>query len=425
MPFQLTFTKGPEKGRSVPLETGRKLTVGRGDDCDLQVLDPHVSRNHLRLDVGSDTVVLVDAGGRYGTRVNGTNVKEQRLKPGDVIEFGETAILFGDPAQAAGETLQPQGVEGTLPPKGVKTHAEAQAAKEKRLSDPRLDKLVGTTLVRYKIGEPIARGRSGLIFRAIDTKYDRPVALKVLWPELSGDETEVQRFVRAIKTMLPVKHENIVRIHGAGVSDGYCWMAMELVEGESVAQLIDRIGVGGMLDWESAFRIAYHIAQALAVANEHKIVHRNITPHNILIRGKDKVTKLGDLMLAKALEGSMAESITRPGELVGELPYMSPEQTTGQTDIDCRSDIYNLGATIYRLVTGRVPFEGRNAAETIRKIQTDEPEKPTRYQLSIHPLFEGVILQMIARNRDLRYATPEALILDLKRVAKFHGMKEL
>ena len=415
MAYHLMFTKGPEKGRTVDLEPGRTLVMGRGDECDVQILDPHVSRDHCRIEVQSNKTLLSDSGGKYGTRVNGASIREHHLQPGDVIELGETLIRFGDSTAAAAVTLQPPGAR---PPGGA-------APRGKVPSDPRLENLVGTTLVRYQIGEPIARGRSGMIFRAVDTKHNRPVALKVLWPELSRDETEVQRFVRAIKTMLPIKHENIVALHGAGVTDGHCWMAMELVEGESVAQLIEKIGVGGMLDWESAFRIALHVARALEVAHEHKIVHRNITPQNILIRKADKVAKLGDLMLAKALEGSMAESITRQGELVGELPYMSPEQTTGQTDIDCRSDIYNLGATLYRLVAGRVPFEGRNAAETILKIQHDEPERPTRYQLSVPPLFEGVILQMIARNRDVRFANPAALIKDLARVAKFQGLTSI
>ena len=263
------------------------------------------------------------------------------------------------------------------------------------------------------------------MFRAVDTKHNRPVALKVLSPELSAQEEEVQRFVRAIKTMLPIKHENLVKLHGAGVTDGYCWMAMEFVEGESLAQVIERIGIGGMLDWQNAFRPALHVTRALEVAYEHQIVHRNILPTNILIRTEDRVTKLGDLMLAKALEGTMAETITKAGELVGELVYMSPEQTIGSKDIDCRSDIYNLGATIYRLLTGRPPFEGSSPAETIRLIQNGELEKPTKFQLSIPPMFEGAVLKMLAREVDLRYQNPTQLIRDLDRVAKYQGLTDV
>src|SRR5262249_32575967 len=147
--------------------------------------------------------------------------------------------------------------------------------------------------------------------------------LKVLWPELTQNETEVQRFIRAMKTMMPLKHPNIVRLYGAGLSSGYCWTAMELVDGESLAGMLQRMGVGGMLDWQSAFRAALHIARALDFADENQIVHRNINPGNILMSTKDKVAKLGDLMLAKAVEGTMVETVTRAGEIVGDLAYLS------------------------------------------------------------------------------------------------------
>jgi serine/threonine protein kinase len=405
MAYQLVICNGPEKGRTVDLPAGKTLVVGRGEDCDVQLADPRASRVHCKLQVDDDSVVLIDAGSTWGTRLNGSSVKEQKLKSGDVIELGETQIRISS------------GTE-TLPPGAAKT------PKSERRDNP-LSKLVGTTLVRYSIDSLIDSGRSGAVFRAVDTKHDRPVALKVLWPELTQDTREVERFVRAIKTMLPLQHENIVRLYGAGVSDGYCWMAMELVEGESLADVIKRLGVGGMLAWEPVFRAAVDVSQALEVAAEHKIVHRNITPSNVLIRSKDKVAKLADLMLAKALEGPMVESITRSGEMVGELPYMSPEQTTGTQDIDGRSDIYNLGATCYRVLTGHLPAEGRNAADTIRKIQNESPPKPTKYQLSIPPLFEGVVMKMLAKNRDDRFANATVLLKELKRVGTFQGLADV
>ncbi|HUE15422.1 MAG TPA: FHA domain-containing serine/threonine-protein kinase [Planctomycetaceae bacterium] len=409
MAFQLTFCSGSEKGRTVDLTSGQTVVLGRGEDCDVQVADPRASRVHCRLEVADDSVVLIDAGSTWGTKLNGSPVKQQRLKSGDMIELGETQIRLVSGSDA----------KKTLPP------AATKPAKSGGAKATVLDKLIGTTLVRYTVGTPIDSGRSGVVFRAVDTKYDRPVALKVLWPELTQDEREVERFVRAIKTMLPLQHENIVRLYGAGVTDGYCWMAMELVEGESLADVIKRIGVGGMLDWESVLRAAAQIAQALEVAFEQKIVHRNITPSNVLIRSKDRVAKLADLMLAKALEGPMAQSITRAGELVGELPYMSPEQTTGQTDLDCRSDIYNLGATCYRMLTGHTPAEGKNAADTIRKIQNEAPANPTKFQLAVPGLFEGVVMKTLAKNRDDRFANPTLLLKDLKRVAKFQGLSDV
>jgi len=409
MPIQLVVIEGPDKGRTVDLQSGQTLVLGRGTGCDVQLKDPHASRTHCRIVVADNRAVLVDAGSRYGTEVGGKQVSDYELQPDDVISLGESKIRFVDSARDASQTLPPG--KSSPAAKGDKIDVAG-----------RLQGLIGEKLSRYEVQEAVAEGRTGIVFRALETEKDRTVALKVLWPELSNREDEVQRFVRAIKTMMPIQHPNLVRLYRAGKSGDYCWMAMEFVEGESVARVIERIGVGGMLDWEPAFRVAMHVARALELAQEHKIVHRNITPQNILIRQSDDVVKLGDLMLAKALEGTQAATITKPGELIGELAYMAPEQTSGDFNADCRSDIYSLGATVYRLVAGRPPVEGRNPADTILKIQTEEPDKPTKYQLSIPPLFEGVILKMLAKSPDARFQTPSQLIVDLDRVARYQGL---
>jgi len=178
-----------------------------------------------------------------------------------------------------------------------------------------------------------------------------------------------------------------------------------------------------MLEWQHAFRMAVHMARALEVADQHGIIHRNVTPRNILIRSSDRLVKLGDLVLAKAMEGTRQEQITRPGELVGQLEYLSPEQTTGARPPDTRSDIYSLGATLYAVLTGRPPFEGGSPTETILKIQAEEPVKPTKYHLSIPPLFEDVVLRMLAKRPEDRYRSPKDLLKDLKRVAKYQGLR--
>lgn len=408
MPFQLVVVDGPDKGRTVELKPGETLVIGRGTDCSLQLNDPHASRNHCKISLNGKTAELTDAGSRYGTLVRGQKVQSCALHADDVFKVGETEIRFADTKHEAARTLPPGQKAAAKPQTGAK-----------------LRELVGQRLAdRYDVESVIAEGRSGVVFKAREPEADRTVAIKVLWPELAQQEDEVQRFIRTIKTVLPLKHPNIVRLYRAGKNGPYCWMAMEFVEGESVAKVIERIGVGGMLDWQQAFHIALHIARALELAAENKIVHRNITPHNLLIGTKDNVVKLGDLMLAKALEGSLAATITKPGEILGELPYLSPEQTVGDQGVDARSDIYNLGATVYRLVAGRVPVEGKNPAEIIVKIQTESPPPPTKFQLSIPPLFEGVILKMIAKKPEDRFQTPAALLKDLNRVAKYQGIGE-
>jgi serine/threonine-protein kinase len=274
----------------------------------------------------------------------------------------------------------------------------------------------------FEIRKKLATGASGMVFRAQDEEHSRTVALKVLWPETSKDEEAVQRFVRAMKTMLPVRHENIVQIYAAGKTGPYCWLAMEYVEGESLTDVIARIGTLGMLDWQYAFRVAVHIARALEAAAGHDIIHRNVTPANILVRASDKTAKLGDLMLAKAMSGTLARQVTRPGQLVGDVLYMSPERTRSEAEVDGRSDIYSLGATVYAVLTGRPPFEGSSLPEIVTRIRQAQPEKPKKYQLSVPDLFEGVVLRMLAKRPEDRFQTPTDLLKDLERVGRYQGM---
>jgi serine/threonine protein kinase len=232
----------------------------------------------------------------------------------------------------------------------------------------------------------------------------------------------MQRFIRAMKTMLPIHHPNIIQILAAGKTASWCWIAMEYVDGEPLTRVIQRIGVAGMLDWKNAYRVAVHIAQALDYAHGQNIIHRNVTPQNIMLRHSDKVAKLGDLMLAKALEGVMAKDVTKPGELVGDVAYMAPERTVGTSGVDGKSDLYGLGATLYALLTGRPPFSGNSLPELIMKIRSAEPEKPKKYQLSIPDLFQGTVLRLLSKRPGDRHQTAAELIDDLKRVGRFAGI---
>jgi len=198
---------------------------------------------------------------------------------------------------------------------------------------------------------------------------------------------------------------------------------MELVEGETLTQVIKRIGIAGMLDWKYSFRVAVHVGRALDYANGLGIIHRAIAPNNILVRTADKVTKLGDLMLAKALEGTLAQQVTKPGELVGDVQYMSPERTEGKPEaVDRRSDLFCLGATLYALLTGKPPFAGTSLVDTILKIRQADPAKPSKFQMGIPSAFEGVVLKLLSKNPDERYQTAKELVAELERIGKLQGV---
>jgi serine/threonine-protein kinase len=402
-----------------PLDPTRPASIGRSPECTIRLEDPAASRVHCQLSFEGERTLLQDAGSRWGTTVNGENIDGHELQPGDVLGIGETELRYEPEASPIAATMAPVRLG---PAKREAVPAETPSAKPARSMAPaEIAKLVGRKILRFELRSIVAQARTGIVFRACDTEKSRDVAFKVFYPMMFQDETAMERFLRAAKTMLPIRHENLVTLYMAGRREGLCFTACEFLDGESAAQLIERVGIGGMLTWDHALKIAAQIARALVVAEQHKIVHRNVTPRNILIREGDRLAKLGDLIFAKALEGVHAVQVTRPGELVGELAYMSPEQTTGESSIDCRSDIYGLGATLYALLTGRPPLEGRNPAETIVKIQTQEPEKPSKYHLSIPPLFEGLVLRMLAKRPENRHQTAQDLLADLARVAKFQG----
>ena len=381
--------------------------------------------------------MLEDLNSTWGTLVNGQKVQTHALQPNDVISLSETQLRFEVAADAASTTWAPStgGQESKAPvPNQAKPPAAEKAADTaivpdagKPASSPSLkalslESLVGQTLHRYEIQEILARSKSGLLFRAVDTKHQRPVALKVLWPEFTQNEEDVQRFLRAIKSMVGIRHENLVRVYGAGKTGAFCWTACELLDADNLASLMDKAGAEKRLPWKQVLKIAIHIATALQTAAEHHVVHRNITPDNILIRRKDGLAKLGDLMLAKALEGGQAEKITRPGETVGELSFLAPEQLFGTGEIDTRADIYSLGATIYAALTGQPPITGNSLSETIRNIESAPPAKLRDLNPVIPAEFETIVLRMLAKNPRERFSSAGELLAELEALAVINGL---
>ena len=286
-----------------------------------------------------------------------------------------------------------------------------------------LPKLVGETLGPYQIGEIIGKGNSGMVFKGSDSQSGEVVAIKVLSPSFTETEEQRQRFVRGMKTMLPVKGDNIVRLIRAGKNGGYCWAAMEHIEGEDIATLIQKIGIEGMLDWKMVWKVAVDIAQALNTGHQHQIIHRNVTPRNIIRRSEDKVCLLGDFMLAKALQGSLARQVTQPGQMIGELPYMAPERTKTDAEVDTRSDLFGLGATCYALLTGQPPASGDTMTEIVESVRNVVPERPKTFQLSVNELFQDIVMKMIAKEPRERHQTPNELLTELSRVGKFNNLK--
>jgi hypothetical protein len=422
MTWALRVVKGRDAGQRVPLAEGATLLIGRGEDCGLRLSDPSASRVHCKVLGSGGKVFVEDAGSRWGTLVNNAAIETRELRPGDHIVIGDTDLqLEVDAPDAA--TLPPARIQS---PQAANPRTNVvEPAAPRRPFNPA--KLVGERFLRYRLGSIIARTRSGAVFRAFDSgrstalgaeTAERVIALKVFAPEVFAGEQAMRRFVRAIRTMLPLQHDNLVKLHTAGRWQGLCFASLEFVDGPSVTQLIQRVGIAQMLDWRRAWQIAVGVGSALQYAHERGIVHRNVTPGHILVEERTGLVKLGDLMLAKAMD-ECGECVTRAGEILGDVRYLAPEQLAGETQIDGRADLYSLGATLYAVLTGRPPFDGISARDIIQAVLAGDPPPPSAQQIGIPAAFESVVLRLLSRSPEQRYSSAGELLRELERVRKY------
>ena len=403
MQAYLRVTAGPDSGRMFNLAEGLTLAIGRGEKSDTKLTDMGISRLHCELKWEGNKFTLVDLDSVGGTLVDGKKIKEHDLKHNQEFQIGGTRFKLYTTGISDAQTL-------------------LAAQKPARELKPDEGVLTGKTISHYELGAVLAKGRTGTIYKGRDTRDGKDVAVKVLHSDFTSDDEDVKRFVRAMTTAADLKHPNLIALYGAGKQGDTCWFAMEYIDGDPLTKLIEKFGTLKMLDWRFALTVGVHIAQALEAAHEKHIIHRNISPESILIRKKDQVAKLGDMMLAKALEGNKAKKITRPGELVGNLAYMAPERTRSDTEVDTRADIYSLGATLYALLTGKPPFEGKTLVETITQIRQADPVPPKKFQLAIPDKLQDVVMLMLSKRPEMRYQTPAQAARALEQVAKYQGV---
>ena len=411
MPLQLVIISGPDKGRTFPLIAGSPLIIGRGPTSHTKLVDPHTSRNHCEVRLEGSRVLVTDSGSVGGTFLNGQRITTQELRAGDVIRVGETDLRFESPAEEA--TLPPPVKE--IVPAPAKEIVFAQKARGQAVPKPlqELYDLVGQSLSKYQILKVIGTGTIGVVFLAKDGKDQKSVALKVLKSDFAKNEKARQRFLRGIKTACTLNHPNLVAMHTAGITDGRCWIALEYIEGESLAQLMKK----GKMEWPRAWQAAVHIAKALGYIHDLGVIHRNVMPQNIMIQSRDQLAKLGDVMLAKVLEEEKDQAVTASGELVGNVYYLAPERTLGKDDdVDGRADLYSLGATVYALLTGQHPVQGSSLVEVITKIRTANPERPRNFQPAIPDSFEAIVMKLLAKRPEDRFQTADQLLTDLDKV---------
>lgn len=253
------------------------------------------------------------------------------------------------------------------------------------------------TIAGYRLLEKIGSGSMGTVYKATQLSLQRTVAIKILSPHLARDPRYVERFLREARAVARLSHPNVISGIDVGEAEGVRYFVMEFASGLTVQKLLDR---GGPMDESRVARIALQIARALEHAHEAGLVHRDVKPDNILITG-DGVAKLCDLGLAKDRPES--------GVSLGTPYYISPEQAEGITDVDIRSDLYAFGATLYHMLAGRPPFEGR-AQVVMAKHVKEEPPPLRSLAPDVSPEMEEIVHRLLRKDRNQRFQSPKELI---------------
>ena len=278
-------------------------------------------------------------------------------------------------------------------------------------------------IAHYRIVRKLGAGGMGLVYEAEDTKLGRRVALKFLKESTGHDAGAIERFLREARSASALNHPSICTVHAIEECDGRTFIAMELLEGESLDKVLNR----GTMPISHCVEVCIEIADALDAAHKKGIVHRDIKPGNIFLtsRGPTKILDFGLAKLMEAEGGPSEDTVgdsatvfqTSVGTTVGTVVYMSPEQARGEA-LDARTDLFSLGSVMYGMVTGRHPFQGSTSAVIFANILHAAPVSPVHFNSDIPPELERIINKLLEKDREMRYQVAAELRADLKRLLR-------
>jgi serine/threonine-protein kinase len=266
-----------------------------------------------------------------------------------------------------------------------------------------LERLSSALAGRYRISHTVGAGGMAVVFRAEDLKHDRPVAIKILKPELASPHWAA-RFLREIQIASRLQHPGILALYDSGEAHGLLYYVMPFVAGESLRARLSREGV---LPVPEAVRLAREVAEGLGYAHEHGVVHRDIKPENILLSSGHAL--VCDFGIAQALTLAAADTPTEPGLAIGTPAYMSPEQFDADTDLDARSDIYSLGCVLFEMLAGIPPFRGPTGFSVMAQHSTARPPSLRRLRSDVPAAIEDAITRTLAKLPNERFATAAEL----------------
>ncbi|MFO0966360.1 MAG: FHA domain-containing serine/threonine-protein kinase [Gemmataceae bacterium] len=409
MPWQFLVVDGADASTVFPLPERGAIVIGRShDDVDIVLNDLFIGRHHCQVEVTEEgTARVKHLYGAGGSFVNKVKIEHQHdLKEGDILRVGNThmrlepAAVAGPPAKAA-QAARAAEAAAAAPP--VKTPAAATDS---------IGRLQGKILGHYEIGETLAANACRAVYVAEDKKSNQTIVLRVFATDFPANPQELQRFAAVMKQVLPLRHDYLVSLLGVGKNGPFTWIAREHVVGESLADVLKRQAAAGKTrpKWQRGLRLAMEMGFVLEYLHRQRHRHGRICPPNILLESASRAAKLANLKLDEALAGSALGEKIRAGRQPAEVAYVSPEQATAGAFVDELSDIYSLGAVVYARVTGRPPFLGTTAEETLEQVRDAPLTPPRRVNPSIPEAFEAIIVKMLERRQEDRLASASALL---------------
>lgn len=369
----LIVEKGPDRGQKFVF-AGNEMLAGRGTKVAARLADTLISREHFRIYNQNGRFFIEDLGSLNGTLVNGQTLSASSmpLADGDEISIGETSMSWLE--------------------------------KEQNLDkDPLLNQKVAGYLILQRLG----RGGMGTVYRARQLSLQRDVAIKILNQRLGVDNQFIKRFIEEARASANLNHPNILQVHDVGEENGRYYFSMEYAAGGSIQKLIEG---GKALPVDEAVRYMLDTARGLEYAERKKIVHRDIKPDNLML-SEEKMVKIGDLGLAKRI-GQKTDEEKRE-QLFGTPHFISPEQAKGEA-VDHRADIYSFGASFYRILAGRTPFQGENVRALVIKNIMEEPPALQTVAPTVPEKISAMIAKMMQKDPGKRYASNSEIIAELE-----------
>ena len=419
----VTFS-GPVYGNFI-LERGDSVTIGRSLNCELSVDDLRVSRRHCTIAHTEQGLTASDLTSANGTFLNGKRIKRAVLRSGDLLQVGNAGLKVQ--VEYSGEDQPVQAYLCSVCDRDIslQTFADGDVIQlddrfvcpqcRERKETPEfslveLDVIQRLYAEGFEVLEKLSVSGMVPIYKARKTSLGQLVALKAL--PLTGmvSQKKISRFVQEAKTQARLRHRHIVAIYDVRQSTDLIYIVMELIEGETLLQMVER--AGSRLAVRDALRVGYQIALGMAHAHGKGIVHRDLKPSNVMITPEGDA-KLIDFGLAKNLH-DLGLGITSSGETLGTMGYMAPEQVGFARDVDTRADIYGLGASLYHCLAGRPPFVASSEAQLVELLGTATP--PLENLVGAPLGVVSLIMKMMQRDPTDRFQTPHELLRAMESV---------